>query len=153
MRCWRLAGADFAKSAFSGDGARIAGGRWNPKGTAMIYTASSLALAALELLVHTDDDLFPDSLVAFKVDIPDNVKRERIAIADLPPDWQAFPAPESLQTIGHAWVTKRASAILIVPSAVIPEENNVLLNPLHRDFARITWDKPRPFALDARLRR
>ncbi len=123
---------------------RVAGGRWNPKGVPVVHTAASLALAALELLVHTDDDLLPTELVYFAVDIPDAISMEHVAIGDLPPDWRAYPPTDALQDVG---------AVLAVASAVIPEERNFLLNPLHPDFSRITWDAPQPFRSDPRLRR
>ena len=153
MRCWRLIKSDFVKNAFTGDGARAAGGRWNPKGSPVVYTASSLALAALEHLVHADDDLLPADLLSFVVDIPEEVSIDQIVIDHLPPDWRSYPPPEALQDLGAAWLTQRSTAVLCVPSAVIPEEHNFLLNPLHPHFVRITWENPHPFSLDSRLRR
>jgi RES domain-containing protein len=153
MRVWRLVTGLFIKDAFTGEGARIAGGRWNPKGVPVVYTASSLSLAALELLVHTDADLLPDDLQYFAVDIPDDIAISTVAIDSLPSNWRAYPAPEALQNIGAEWIAKGRSAVLSVSSAVIPEENNYLLNPLHADFSRIRWEKPKPFYFDTRLRR
>lgn len=154
MRAWRLVKAEFAKNAFSGDGARLAGGRWNPKGLSVVYTSSSLALAALELLVHADDDLLPDDLISFAVDIPDDIGMEYLAISELPANWRDYPPPEALQEIGAARIARQNTPVLAVPSAVIPEEHNFLLNPAHPDFGRIRWDTtPRPFQFDARLSR
>lgn len=153
MRTWRLVASNFAKDAFTGEGARIAGGRWNPKGVPVVYTASSLALATLELLVHTAEDLFPDTLVSFAVDIPDDIAIEHVATDALPSNWRNYPAPEALQDFGGTWAARRASAVLIVASAVIPEENNVLLNPLHPDFTRLRWQTAQPFQFDPRLQR
>lgn len=153
MRTWRVVTEHFINSAFTGEGARLAGGRWNPKGLPVVYTASSLALAALEVLVHADEDLLPTDLVYFAVNLPDALSIEQVALNDLPADWRAYPPPESLQDFGAAWFTRHASAVLTVASAVIPEENNILLNPLHPDFAKISWTSPKPFQWDPRLRR
>ena len=153
MRVWRLLKADFVKNAFTGDGARLAGGRWNPKGVPVVYTSSSLALATLELLVHADDDLLPGDLMSFAVDIPEDMAVEHVAINDLPPNWKDYPPPEALQDIGAAWFARRVSAVLAVASAVIPEENNFLLNPGHPDFSRISWADPQPFQFNSRLQR
>lgn len=153
MRTWRVVKQRFIKSAFSGEGARLAGGRWNPKGLPVVYTASSLALAALETLVHADEDLLPTDLVYFAVDLPDALSIELVTLDDLPSDWRGYPPPESLQEIGATWFAKQTSAVLAVPSAVIPEENNILLNPLHPDFAKLRWGSPHPFQWDPRLRR
>lgn len=153
MRVWRLVAAPFVKHAFTGEGARVADGRWNPKGVLVVYTAASLVLAALEPLVHADDDLLPTELVYFAVDIPDEIAMEHVATGDLPPDWRTYPSSDALQDVGAAWVVRCASAVLAVASAVIPEERNFLLNPRHPDFARIEWDVPQPFRFDPRLRR
>ncbi len=153
MRVWRLVKAEFVKSAFTGDGARLAGGRWNPKGIAVVYTSSSLALATLELLVNADADLLPDDLMCFAVEIPDDMPVAHVTRGDLPPDWKGYPPPEALQAIGAAWCARRESAVLAVASAVIPEENNFLLNPAHPDFTRIQWGEPKPLQFDQRLQR
>jgi RES domain-containing protein len=116
----------------------------------VVYTSGSLALAALELFVHVDIDLAPD-LVAIPADIPDNIAIETVKIESLPKDWPRYPAPEALKGVGTSWLTKTSTAILSVPSAVIPEERNYLLNPAHRDFKRIRVRKPIPFRFDQRM--
>lgn len=153
MRVWRVVVASFAANAFSGDGARLAGGRWNPKGVPVVYAASSLALATLELLVHVADDLMPAEWVSFALDLPDDLAIESLTVAQLPPDWREYPAPDALQMLGADWCYEQRSAVLAVPSAVIPVEFNYLINPKHPDFTRITWASPQPFQLDARLRK
>lgn len=153
MRAFRLVATRFVKHAMTGEGARLAGGRWNPKGVPVVYTSASLSLAALEMLVNADKDLLPDEMAYFVVDIPDNVSSIHTAIADLPPTWREYPPPDQLQNIGAEWAEQRKHAVMIVASAVIPEENNYLLNPLHPDFARINWGGPHLFSFDARLRR
>jgi RES domain-containing protein len=146
---WRLCKRRHA--ALDGEGARLAGGRWNGRGTAVVYASETLALAALELLVHCDPALLPDDLVAIALEIPDGVARRRLEVADLPRTWRLFPAPESLARMGDEWARSLGSAVLSVPSAVVPGERNFLLNPAHPDFGRIRARRPEKFALDARL--
>ncbi len=151
MIVWRLCAAKHAAKAFDGEGARLSGGRWNPRGTPVIYTSSSLSLAALEMLVHVDLEDFPTEMVSFAVRIADSVKSEGVEVASLPSNWRATPPPVALAEIGGRWAAAGKTAILVVPSAIIPQESNVLLNPRHRSFASITIEKPEPFALDPRL--
>jgi RES domain-containing protein len=117
----------------------------------MVYSSGSLSLAALELFVHVDIDTVPGELVAIQADIPDSLTIEIVKIESLPRDWRRYPAPEALKDIGTAWASKAATAILSVPSAVIPEERNYLLNPAHRDFKRIRVRKPAAFRFDPRM--
>ncbi len=151
MRVWRLCRR--AHAAFDGEGARLAGGRWNRRGTPVVYVSQSLSLAALELLVHADAALLPDDLVAIPAEIPDALSIETLDAADLPRDWRRYPAPESLAERGTAWARAARSPALSVPSAVVPSERNFLLNPAHPDFGKIRIGKPERFALDGRLRR
>ena len=151
MQVWRLCRR--AHAAFDGEGARRAGGRWNRRGTPVVYVSQSLSLAALELLVHADAALLPDDLVAVPADIPDALPIEAVDAADLPRDWRRYPAPESLAERGTAWARAARSAALSVPSALVPNERNFLLNPAHPDFGKIRPGKPERFALDGRLRR
>jgi RES domain-containing protein len=149
LTAWRLTTARFAKSAFSGEGARLYGGRWNRKGTALVYTAASQSLAMLEMLVQ--DEPLRARYVMIEVRLPKALTVDRIKIEDLPSDWRDIAAREKLQAIGTQWARKRGSAVLAVPSAVIPAETNYLLNPLHPDFRRIKISKPRRFETDLRL--
>ena len=149
LSVWRLVTARFAKSAFSGDGARLYGGRWNRKGVPLIYTAATQSLAMLEMLVQ--DEPLRARYVMIEARIPNGVKIERIRVDDLPADWRSVAAREKLQAIGTAWTRKQSAAVLAVPSAVIPVESNYLLNPLHPDFRRIGVGKPQRFETDLRL--
>src|SRR3972149_11448554 len=132
---WRLVTARFAKSALSGEGARLYGGRWNRKGIPLVYTAESQSLAILEMLVQ--DEPLRARYVMIDAHIPKGVTVARIKVEDLPSDWRDLAAREKLQAIGTKWATKRSAAVLAVPSAVVPSETNYLLNPLHPDFRRI----------------
>lgn len=149
MRVWRVCSKRHQR--FDGEGARRYGGRWNHQGTSVVYTSGSLSLAALELFVHVDIDIAPADLMAIQADVPDSLTIEAIKIESLPKDWRRYPAPETLKDIGTAWAAKASTAILAVPSAVIPGERNYLLNPAHRDFKRIRIHKPTPFRFDPRM--
>ncbi|MBI4605430.1 MAG: RES domain-containing protein [Planctomycetes bacterium] len=149
MLAWRICSRRY--SAFDGTGARIHGGRWNWPGIPVVYTSGSLSLAAMELLVHIDPDLVPEDLVSIGVEIPAAVETSVLDESDLPASWQAYPAPDVCRAIGSSWVKSRRTAVLSVPSAVIPQERNFLLNSAHPDFRRLRILKPVPFHLDPRL--
>lgn len=149
MQAWRICARKYQR--FNGEGARLYGGRWNHAGTSVIYTSASLALAALELFVHVDVDLLPNDLVAIAAEIPENLAVEMVKPANLPKGWRRYPASESLKNIGSHWATKCSTAILAVPSAIIPEERNYLLNPAHRDFKQVRVRRPIPFHFDPRM--
>ena len=146
---WRLLTARFTQSAFSGEGARLYGGRWNRKGMAMVYTAGSQSLAMLEMLVQ--DETLRARYGMVPVTLPKSLKIERVTLDQLPADWRDLGAREQLQAIGTDWARRRSSAVLAVPSVVIPTETNYLLNPLHPAFARIEIGKPEEFVTDLRL--
>jgi RES domain-containing protein len=148
---WRLSKIKYATTAFDGEGARRAGGRWNSKGTAIVYCSATLSLTALETLVHMDVADFGTSRAAIRVEIPDDIKMDRIEATQLVSDWRDSPAPSSLAAMGDQWAADGKTLLLLVPSAVVPQENNILLNPRHADFAKIQISPPEPFVLDARL--
>jgi len=150
-RGFRIVKAAHAATAFDGEGARLYGGRWNTPGTALVYTAESEALAALELLVR----LRAPELLASYVSIPadfDDALVEVLGAASLPRGWRRSPPPTALLRIGDRFAATGRKAVLRVPSAVVPRESNYLLNPAHRDFARVAIGRPRSFDLDPRLR-
>jgi RES domain-containing protein len=138
-------------TALDGEGARINGGRWSYSGNAVVYASESLSLAALELLAHVDADLLPDDLVWIGIEVPGGLKVEEVRPEDLPAGRNRYPAPERLQRIGSTWAKSSRSAILSVPSAIIPQERNFLLLPRHPDFCRLKISRPKPFRLDVRL--
>ena len=149
MRVWRLCRR--AHAAPDGEGARRYGGRWNRHGTALIYTSASASLAALECFVHLDPEDAPADLILIPVDIPSSVKIRALRTDDLPTDWRSLPAPDALAQIGTEWARDLRTAVLSVPSAVVPDERNYLLNPAHREFVRIDFGPPRPFSFDPRM--
>lgn len=146
---WRLVTARFADTAFSGEGARLYGGRWNRKGQPVVYTAGSQSLAVLEMLVQ--DEPLRARYVMIPATLPKGLKMERIQVPNLPADWRDPAQREALRERGGEWLGRRSSAVLAVPSAVIPAETNYLLNPLHPAFARIQIGTPEVFATDPRL--
>jgi RES domain-containing protein len=149
LSVWRITTAAFARSAFSGEGARLYGGRWNPKGIPMVYTAANQSLALLEMLVQ--DQPLRARYMMIEARIPSAVKVDRVRVDDLPSDWRDIGAREKLQAIGAGWARKRRAAVLTVPSAIVPAESNYLLNPLHADFKRIKVGKPNTVTTDLRL--
>ena len=151
---WRIGKDKYASppaSAFDGEGARRYGGRWNRAGRRVAYASSSLALASLEYFVNLDPADAPRNLVAVQVNVPDEVATERIAVGRLPEDWQSYPYPEELHKIGDGWLDRRTSVCLLVPSVLIPQEDNLLINPDHMDFHRLIFHSPLAFAFDPRM--
>lgn len=149
---FRICKTKHAATAFDGEGAFRFGGRWNSRGTRIVYTAGSLALAALEMLVHLEDDqiLLDYSFVAAEID-PALIIRVK-DFRPLPADWGNSPAPLEIQQLGDDWARAQASAVLEVPTSVIPLEKNYLLNPNHPDFKHIRLGKIEKFSFDERLK-
>jgi RES domain-containing protein len=153
MRLWRLVPERWADTAFTGEGARLYGGRWNSEGTPLVYLSSSLSLAALEVLVHANVEDLPSRFAACSVEVPAAVASaiETVDPAALSRDWRAVSAPPELRAHGDAWVRAATSALLAMPSVIIPEEQNFLLNPAHADFKKLTVRPRRTFHFDPRL--
>jgi RES domain-containing protein len=147
--CWRIVTARFAASAFSGEGARLYGGRWNPKGVPLVYTAESQALAVLEMLVQ--DEPLRARYVLIPAHLPDDLAIARVTGDQLLPDGRSPGKREALRRLGTDWFRRGTTAVLAVPSAVIPAETNYLLNPMHPDFARVQIGEPEELVTDLRL--
>jgi RES domain-containing protein len=148
---WRL--ARVAHQPLDGEGARLNGGRWNSDGIAVVYASTTLSLAALAYLVHVEPLLAPSDLIAMEIDVPDEpgVGAE-VTPAQFPPgDWKEYPAPEWQAELGDMWIEDATFLWLAVPSAVVPQEYNVLINPLHPRMADVRVVSVRPFAFDHRL--
>ena len=150
MRTWRLVKAKHRETAFDGEGASTFGGRWSSPGFRVVYTASTAALATLEILVHLKRRDIIQPLVLFACDFADGLVSS-IEMDRLPRHWRLFPAPPELTRLGNDWVDSGASAVLRVPSAIVPTEWNYLLNPAHPDYAAIRIGPPLPFDIDQRL--
>jgi RES domain-containing protein len=146
---WRIVKENHAASAFSGEGAGKSGGRWNSRGVPVVYTSSTMSLAALETLVHLNPPVvFKYVVIRIKFD---DALVEILTPKALPPDWRVEPPPQSSQAVGDSWVREARSAVLALPSVIISQELNYLLNPAHPDFKRISIGKPRSFTFDPRL--
>ena len=150
MRLWRICRRAHAASAFSGEGARLYGGRWNSQGVTVVYTSPSLALAAVEAFVHLEPNLRPDDLVSIAAEMPDDISTERLDLKSLSRKWYEL-RHESLGTLGDRWIRAGETLALHVPSAAIRGEWNVLLNPEHSDFRKLKIEKPKPFEFDLRM--
>ncbi len=146
-QAWRIVKTKHAATAFSGEGARLYGGRWNSVGTSMVYTSGSKALAALESLVHLNPPVI-FKYVAIPIAFDDALVEKVVA---LPADWTEEPTPPATTVIGDLWVKEARSAVLELPSVIIPGEPNYLLNPAHPDFKKIVIGNPEPFSFDPRL--
>lgn len=148
---FRLCKTKFLASAFSGEGARLNGGRWNSPGLAVVYTSSSLSLATLEVLVHLEDpDAFARLFSWVSLEIPDAIL-EYLAPGNLPKGWLAPETNSASQAVGDAWLRSHRTAALAVPSVITPGEWNYLLNPMHQRFSEIQIGETRPFQPDPRL--
>jgi RES domain-containing protein len=146
----RIVKSRHAAAAFSGDGARKLGGRWNSRGVAMVYTAGSASLAILEMLVHLQAPEVMKRYAIIGVTFEDSLVSE-IDPAALPKAWRKSPPPAAVQRIGDAWVAAARSAVLRVPSVIVPSEWNYLLNPAHPDFAKIIIGSKQMVQFDPRL--
>ena len=143
--------ARYADQAFDGEGAKLSGGRWNSKGVAVIYAADSIALAALELLIHLHSHEILNSYRLYRIEIGD-ADLLSLDARDLPKDWRIDPPPSSTAHVGDGWVTSNDSLALAVPSVVIPSQHNILINPAQRHWDRaLKTVRPGPFVFDPRL--
>ena len=148
MQVWRICNRKHQDSAFSGTGGLYASGRWTPQGFLVVYTAQSLALASLEVFVHTESDRIP--LVAIRAFLPENIAMSEVDVSSLPVDWQQPAAYPVLQNIGKRWLQEQQTPVLKVPSAIIPVEFNYLLNPQHPDL-QLSLLPPLQFKFDQRM--
>ena len=138
-----------AKNAFNGDGARLAGGRWNSPGQRAVYLSSALSLAAMEIFVHLGDDAARLEYVYFNVEIPASVSI--LSLTRKPKGWRNEPPTEASMRVGDRWLKDGNSALLEVPSAIIPSETNLILNPLHPDTSKLKIGVARVFQFDPRM--
>lgn len=148
MRIWRICKQKHQDTAFSGVGGLYAQSRWIPQGFLVVYVSESLALASLEVFVHTESDRIP--LVAIRAFLPEDIAIAEVNISNLPSNWQKESAYPILQNIGKQWLLAQQTPILKVPSAIVPVEFNYLLNPQHPDF-QLAFDPPVKFKFDERM--
>ena len=150
LQVWRTTRALYAADAFTGEGARLYGGRWGEAGVPLVYTSAHLSLSVLEVLVQLVDYADLEDYVAVPALI-DEALIETIAPEDLPEGWRSLPPSRATRAWGSQWAREERSAVLRVPSVVVPEEANYVLNPRHRDFGAIEVGEARPLEIDPRL--
>jgi len=147
-QCYRLSSARHRGDI--GKGAALHGGRWNPIGIEAIYASASESLAALEVLVHFS--VLPRDFVVTEIHIPSSTEIETLLEEDLPANWQALSPAPTTQEIGRLWAVELRSAVLSVPSSILPSERNFIINPRHPGFAKIKFMPSKPFRFDPRLK-
>jgi RES domain-containing protein len=152
MIAWRIVGARYKADAFSGEGARLCGGRWNSKGIPMVYVAGSIALASIEMMVNLPGPRLLEDYFRIPVHLPPKLIID-LPLDKLPGDWNSRPVSPAIRGIGDRWIKEKKSVVLKVPSVVVPEEHNNLLNPKHPDFEKITIGTPVKYRIDPRLAR
>lgn len=150
ITAWRITRKKYVNNAFSGEGAKIFGGRWNPVGYPMVYVAQNLSLAILELIVHLDDDGDITSFVAIPVSFDKSLVRV-LPKSQLPANWFDLPISEQSQMVGKKWLEQKQSLLLQVPSSVVPSESNFLINPLHPQYAQLEIGAPQSLCIDKRI--
>ena len=152
MKVYRLAKNKYSED-LSGSGAELTGGRWNYKGTRMLYTSDSRALCTAEVAVHIPVGIIPLDYYLVTIEIPDDIKIKTIDIQTLPESWKDFPYPGVTQEIGEKFISEGDSLILKVPSAVVQGDFNYLINPGHKDFHKVEITGKEIFSFDLRLLR
>lgn len=152
MKVWRLTRGRHVASAFSGFGSALYGQRRNSKGVYVFYAASSMALAQLEHSVHVPRTLAPADLVSIAAVVPDDAI-VTFDITALPPNWRHEPPPFELGAIGDRWIREATSLAIRLPSAVVPDDWNVLIDPQHSRFREIAVASPERVVFDLRLSR
>jgi RES domain-containing protein len=150
MRVFRLSKQKFSND-LSGKGAEITGGRWNSKGTAILYTCESRALCTTEIAVHMPLGLVPDAYMLIEIEFPDDIKVKKLLPAELPEEWKAFPHPHSTQVIGDQFIAAQEYLVMKVPSVVVRGDYNYLFNPRHQDFNKVKAIHKELFGFDERL--
>lgn len=150
MEVYRLAREKYARP-LSGKGAAMKGARWNSPGVELIYTANNRSLAMAEVAVHFTLATLPDDYKMITINIPDDIAMKEIAESGLPADWKDFPHPASTQKYGDAFVLENKYCVLRMPSVVTQGDFNLLINPNHKDFARIKITRIEKFPFDKRI--
>lgn len=150
MIVYRLSRGPY-RNDLSGRGAEIAGGRWNSKGTAILYTSESIALCTVEVAVHMPLGIVPKDYYLVRIEIQNAASIKELPEAELPADWKSFPHANSTQELGDAFVQEAAQLVLKVPSATVQGTYNYLLNPRHPDFHQVKVLDSVLFEFDKRL--
>ena len=152
LRAWRLVKTRYSANAFDGEGPRLYGGRWNSQGVRVAYGSESVALATLEVLAHLSTTRVLGSYSLASIRFPEELIVS-LDPASLPASWRTYPPPPEVQAVGDQWAAAGGSAVLRVPSVIVPDSSNYLFNPEHPDFARMVVDPPAPYVWDPRALR
>lgn len=150
MHLYRLAKQRHIRD-LSGTGARMYGGRWNQKGTPALYTSEHRSLAILEFLVHTSLHALPPNISLLELSVDEDIGIKKISMDLLPESWRTYPAPDRLAQLGTDWLLAGDSLLLKVPSVIVPEEWNIIINPEHPDFNELDIKTVSSFDLDSRF--
>ncbi len=150
MNVYRLTKLKYATD-LSGNGARIAGGRWNKKGTPLLYTSETRSLATLECLLHVPLGIVPKNLIMLTLYIPDSVTTKEFHTKDLHIKWDVYPASGELSDLGTRWAFQERELLLFVPSSVVKSERNILINPLHHEIKLVSIIESENYRFDPRL--
>lgn len=148
---FRVVKEKHAADAFTGEGSRRFGGRWNHKGAAVVYLSDSLALAALEQFIHLGREGLHIPFVYFTIEIPDHVSVTVIEFDSLPKDWRKEPPPNSTKDLGTQWFKSKISALLRAPAVILPIGFNYIANITHPDYRDIKISDPESFTFDSRM--
>ena len=151
IQVYRVLRKAYARAPLDGEGAYRYGGRWSSAGTRLSYTSEHQSLAMLEYFVHLDAADAPPDLLLVTADVPTDLPCERVAADQLPINWRRSPAPAELARIGDEFVHRSTGCVLMVPSALAPNENNWLINPQHVDFRKIVVSGIGPLSYDPRM--
>ena len=151
-QAWRIVKERHAGTAFDGEGARLYGGRWNSPGVAAVYVSESRALATLEVLTGLQTNSPLPGYVLIPAEFDDSLV-VAIELEEVPADWRQNPPAPSTQRLGNDWIAQGESAVLRVPSVLVPKESNYVLNPRHPDFSAVMVGEPEPLSMDLRLLR
>lgn len=149
MNVWRLCHEEYTD--LSGIGASLYGGRWNSPGHAVVYTTSSLALAFVEIIPSLRKNVIPKSYVSLYINIDDAVSQKEIKRDDFPLDWKEEKTRNWFIETGDQWLKERKELLLIVPSVIIPEEKNILINPHHPEMTKVETETVKPFTVGPRF--
>lgn len=150
MQVFRIAKTRHIRD-LSGIGAMLHGGRWNHKNIPAIYSSENRSLAAVEFLVHVPLSIIPKNLSIACLEIPDDIVPEQISMSRLPNNWRDYPAPPELADLDSEWALSTRSLLLRVPSVVVADEFNILINPKHSEISRVAISHVENFVFDRRL--
>jgi RES domain-containing protein len=148
VRVWRITRSAHTANPLSGEGAARSGSRWNSRGVRIGYTSTSRPLAVLEMLVHVTRESIPEDIVLIPIDVPVGLIAE---LHSPPENWNALPWSDPGRQAGDNWALEKRSVALLVPSVLLPVEKNLLINPLHPDFAKVRLHPPEFHPIDRRL--